>query len=297
MKPRLKRALALALGPFVALSLCEVGVRAFRPKPRTQVVAPSHTVTVWPLHGTRVWQEPDGAAREAASCEAALRVGVFGSSILYGSGVDNDQVWTASPPDGTCLHNYSAPGYGYEAKLARLTEEVDALDVVVWEHWANDSGRFIWVGERGYNLPQGVPLDQAGNPDAFGLPTDLNQALFRNLRLYEYAALARLADSSGSPSLIAPLDEVRRLAGDKPLIVVVPPFLHESFVRSTRSPPPHALGVDLWAEQNDAQVIHLAMLLEDLDYREVRLDPCCHYNPAGHAALAERLVPLLPPPG
>ena len=77
----------------------------------------------------------------------------------------------------------------------------------------------------------------------------------------------------------------------------MPPFLHESFVRSQRAPPQHALGVDLWAEQNNAQVIHLAMLLEDLDYREVRLDPCCHYNPAGHAALAERLVPLLPPPG
>jgi hypothetical protein len=271
-----------------------MGVRVFKPNPRTQVVAPGDGVEIWASGDTRVWRVRGYEARENADCQATNTVGVFGSSILFGSGVEGDETWSALLSiDDTCVRNFSGPGYGYEAKLARLREEVDNTDVVLWEHWDNDSGRFHWVGERGYNLSVGVPVDASGVPDAFGLPAALNGLLLRRSRVYEYAALARLADMGGSGSVIDPLDAVLEAVGDRPLVVVVPPPLHESFVRTLRAPKAFMLGVDAWAEDHGVTVVHLAEEFVDDDYRELRLDACCHYNPRGHERLAEVLHPLL----
>ncbi len=289
-----KRLAALAVGLLLGPLLGELWVRAAKPDARTQIIAPRYGLEIWPLGETRVWRTEGGPAREALDCSAPDRVLVLGSSILYGSGVDPELVWSSLLDlPGTCVHNLAGAGYGVEAKLARLEAGLPELAprLVLWEVWANDANRFIWVGDRGYSLNPTIELDARGVPNAWGLPPALNEGLFRASRAYELLTLTRVRPSDGHPDLLGPLERVRAAveAAGAELLLVFPPPLDKPFSQSLTEPTSFQQEVQPWAQEQGVAWLELAELLRDQDHEALRLDPCCHYNERGHALLAERL--------
>jgi hypothetical protein len=295
-----KRLVAVVLGLLLGPLLGEAWVRVTKPDARTQIIAPQPELEIWALGETRVWRGEGGLEREARGCQASDRVLVLGSSILYGAGVEADQTWSSKLAlPGTCVHNLSGSGYGVEAKLARLEAELPELSprLVVWEVWANDANRFIWVGSRGYSLNPSIPLDARGVPNAWGLPPVLNEGLFRASRAYELLTLTGIEPSDGQPDLLGPLERVREgveQAGAE-LLLVFPPTLDKPLSASVEEPTDFQRKVQPWAQQRGLRTLALAELLADQDHEAIRLDPCCHYNAGGHAVLAERLAPHLAP--
>ena len=85
-------------------------------------------------------------------------------------------------------------------------------------------------------------------------------------------------------------------AHEMTLVVVYMPTLSQPFAESAAhplasyGPARHAFAAV------DAVQVDAAALLTDASYEALRLDPCCHYNAAGMALLAERLVDVLPAP-
>lgn len=269
-------------------------MRVFKPSARTQIIAPQQGLELLDLAGGRTWRPSKAGPWENRECEAPDRVLVLGSSILYGSGYEYPETWTAQVDlPGTCIHNFAVPAYGLPHKLARLEEEL-ALDprLVVWEVWANDANDFVWVGDRGYSLVPGTPLDPLGVPDAFGIPPYLNGLLFHS-RAYEALALSSVKPRHVRHSFATGLDRVLAHVGDRDLLLVLPPVLDKPFAESVEHPTDFGRQARRWAEGRDVRVVDLAELLIDEDVEALRLDPCCHYSAAGHAVIAERLGPLL----
>lgn len=290
-----RRVLAVMAGLMVAPAAVEVLVRVVDPVGRTQIIAAGPELEILGEGDARYWRSPTGVQRENRGCVADDRVVVLGSSILYGSGVE--RAWSERLDlEGTCVNNLASPGYGVEAKQARLDVELETPPrLVVWEVWANDANRFTWVGERGYSLNPGMPRDHAGVPDAFGVPWRLNGVLFRHSRTYELLTLARATPLPATPDRRGPLDDVlaRVTEAHSELLIVVPPVLDRPFAESVATPPDFGQDALAWAGENGVPTVQLAELLVDQDVEAIRLDVCCHYNEAGHAVLAERLAPFL----
>ena len=83
-----------------------------------------------------------------------------------------------------------------------------------------------------------------------------------------------------------------RAAGAKLLLYPSPP-LDRPFTKTAASPPDWQAAIIGFARAHEIPVYPLQRGLVDQDYRKLRLDPCCHFNAAGHRALVpvmERLV-------
>lgn len=296
-----RRVLAAVLGLAAAPLAVEAWVRLAEPDARTQIVRAGGGVEVLGQGQARYWRTEQGRVREDRDCAREDTVLVFGSSILYGSGVEDDEVWTQHLGlPGTCVHNFSGPGYSAGPKLARLAEEIQAAPrLVVWEVWANDANEFVWVGDRGYSLNPTLPLDAAGLPDAFGLPPWLNGALFRGSRTYELLTLTRIEPAAGRADWTGPLDQALSLtaAVGSELLLVLPPVLDRPFADSVAGSTDFGRAATAWAQDHGIRSVRLAELLVDQDHEAIRLDPCCHYNAAGHIALGRALRPHLAPLG
>ena len=129
----------------------------------------------------------------------------------------------------------------------------------------------------------------------FGLPGVLNAPLFRNSRLYEYLSL-RLAPRKPSQIVdywqpyfaerLPALVKFARLQQARLILVLCPP-LNRSFKDFQRNPMPEYRTLMELAALNGIDAIRLDEALIDRDYRELRLDPCCHFNAKGHEALAD----------
>ena len=289
-----RRLLALLVGLLVAALGGELGVRLVEPPLRLQVVRGSE-VELDLHHGAVAWVPRQHERRRNEACEGR-HVVVLGSSILYGSGVGPDQVFsTLMERDGLCLHNLSAPGFDLGAKLASLAawEAEHPVDEVWIELWDADVSGYTLLGPDAWRLPPGTRVDASGAPDAFGLPG--NSWLFAWSRLYQ------LATSSVVPVGSVPTEEiwgdlVDRAAASlegREVVVLVAPRLDRPFADSlTDDRGWAAAGAEL-ALRTDARLVDLARLLVDEDHLALRADPCCHYAPAGHAALAEGLGRVL----
>lgn len=292
MSPRSKALLGLLLTPLVA----EVLVRVAKPPPRIQVVTASENVELLDLDGVPVWYAFDGREqRWNLDCSNGRSVAAFGSSILYGSGLTPAETWASHT--GWCVHNFASPGHSFDAKEAMLERRIDALqpEIVLWEVWATDVESYTFVGDKAYKL-EGLRLDARGTPDAFGVPSVLNGALFRHSALFEYATLAiaplEARDWNPWEDIVErrlPAVRQRVESAGAELIVVLCPVLDRPFQTSLDEPIDMVRAVRPWAEAEGVAVIDLAELLLDQEPEDVRLDTCCHYNAAGMALLGPRL--------
>ena len=109
---------------------------------------------------------------------------------------------------------------------------------------------------------------------------------------------------SKAEKMIRDLDDIERLArtsGTKTAYLWFPP-LDVPFSKTVEN---HRNGVavgpselfarlrDWWANAGNVPFLDVATLLTNDDVEALRLDPCCHYNEAGHRRLAEALRPFL----
>lgn len=206
--------------------------------------------------------------------------------------------------------NFAQPGFTFDNKLALARRWVPRLRpaLVLWEVWANDPRHYSVLGSTAYSLT-GLDVGPDGYPDAFGLPRLVNAWLFRRSRLYEYASIG-LAPTHFQPwavewrefaekRLVDAFDLAAR-NGAKILLVLCPALDRELRASARSLDPGYAAAVDV-ARRLGVPYVRLDEELAAEDYRAVRLDPCCHFNARGHAAIADalhrRLLPLLPTAG
>jgi hypothetical protein len=298
------------LAVVVALVVAEVGVRLANPQPRVQVVRG------YGLHledGVPVWTQ--ARDRENRACvdqhPERLRVLFFGSSITFGTGLSAAETFTTQlqerlnrlrPSPGFCVLSFAQPGFAFEQKLAVARREVARYRpaLVMWESWA-EWFDFTLLGDAAY-CTKGYRLRPDGNIGVDGVPDTLNRLLLRRSRLYQHLAFAAAARDHSMTEVerarhfaatrLVKVPELARSVGAKLAIYLAPP-LDRDFPAQVAAPPDWHPELAAVARSRGVPTYLLQQELVAQDFRAVRLDPCCHYNAAGHRALAavmERLV-------
>jgi hypothetical protein len=301
----------VALGGLaVGLMLAELSVRAFKWTPPMQIV---RGFGLHEVDGVPVWEQSDDRHNRACVEQHPERTRIlfFGSSITYGVGLSAAEAFTAAlqeqlngarPTPGFCVLNFAQPGFAFEQKYVVARQEVARYQpaLIMWEDWVEWRG-YHMIGATAYGIG-----DLQVRPDGFvgmiGVPDSLNRALFRHSRLYEYLTLTlgeRVPQKEGKWELpdwfdshLAAVVQLAAEANARLVLYLAPPLDHP-FTETVAEPPDwHGLIVD-FAHRHDVPVYQLQRELIDQDYLALRLDPCCHFNAAGHRALVpimERIV-------
>lgn len=319
---RWPRLAALAcLGVFAGLGLIEFVLWLKPPRPAVQIVRNQNGAwnRVRLLNGTPVWGSLERENRACMERHPGTPSVIFlGDSILYGAGIGDEEVFSnllddalnkGLPETQVCVVNLAQAGFGFEQSYATAEEALAGKHptLVFWELWGEHRD-YSLLGEDAYNV-DGMRLNADGFPTpsfARWLPAVANRWLFLHSRLYEYTALA-FADRLPAKSLGEDLADYRdgklaraaRLvqgAGGHLVFVLGTP-LDEPFseLRTDNRQESLAAAANEIARRTGAEVIRLQDLMQDQDYRQVRLDECCHFNPAGHKVLAKEFRRLLEP--
>ncbi|MFN8643464.1 MAG: hypothetical protein U0802_18045 [Candidatus Binatia bacterium] len=297
-------------GVVAGLLLAEWSVRALKWTPPAQIV---RGYGLHAVDGVPVWEQD--ADRQNTGCVEAhperTRILFFGSSITFGVGLEAAEVFTAALQQrldaarsvpGFCVLNFAQPGFAFQQKYAVARAAVARYRpaLILWEDWV-EWPEYRLIGDAAYRVDD-LRLRADGYVDLAGVPDGLNRVLFRHSRLYEYLALTfgeRVPRPPGPWGLPAFFDthlaEVVQLAqsvGARLVFYLAPP-LDQPFPVTDATPPDwHGLILD-FARRHDVAAYRLQHELVDYDYLALRLDPCCHFNAAGHRALApvmERIV-------
>ena len=312
MSRRSSRVAEWALPVFAVLAaflLLELYVRIFPWTPRVQVVR-KHGLR--DLNGAPVWGDETRTNRECAERHPErTRVAFFGSSITWGSGVQADETFTAGlqahlnalqPTPGFCVLNFAQPGFQLQQKAAVAQVEIPRYRpaLVLWESWS-EWRQFRVLGDAAIAVS-----DFHIRPDGFigiaGVPDALNRELFLHSRLYQYAVLelgqlnrelpAERDLILGLTPALRSVVETTRTGGGKFFVYFAPP-LDRPFRESAEAPDQgHAVWADFLREVG---VSHLTLARELIarDHVELRFDPCCHFNAAGHRALVDVMARVI----
>lgn len=313
--------LALAMGLIVA-GMCmatllgEIWVRTARWPPAAQVVRGNclHVEEGIPVWGCE--SHPDDVRRKNRDCTAEyperMRVLFLGSSITYGTSLSAAEVFTVGledrlnaerPQPGFCVLNFAERAFQFDQKYAVGRREVDRYRpaLILWESWS-ELRTFKLIGAAAYAIS-----DYRLGPDGFvgidGVPAWLNRPLFLHSRLYEHLALrlgARSDSRLGERAAMIhfyrdKLSRVIELARryQTTLVVYRSPPLDHPFAEVAGSPSPSDAVLAELLGADGVPYYSLAQELAGQDHLRLRLDPCCHFNAAGHRALQsvmERIV-------
>jgi hypothetical protein len=286
------------------------------PSPRYQVVRHGNA-EIENVGGVPVWRDRPGQRAWRTQClgerPESPRIAVFGSSIFNGSGVPPEKVFSTLLQDmidadvgdkTSCILNFAQAGFSLGQKLALAERHIPEHKPrwVLWEVWANDAFPYRFLGDSAFAL-RDAAVDELGYPAAgIGIPW-LHRWLFRNSRAYEHLTLSQVPERPSGLSW-PDLMRVRVLPGMDRLVelckthgcdvLVLPaPSLGRPFAEQ------HAdesyLVIRDWAAERKVHYQLISELLADQDHQAIRLDPCCHYNEAGHRVLAERIAKRLSP--
>jgi hypothetical protein len=284
--------------------VAEIAVRVLHPTPRLQMVRFDATETLSVKRDRVVWtlREPEIMAHGCTPGTTDLRVAFAGSSIFRGSGVSGEETFTTAlqqRADGWCIDNVSQPAFtaGQKHVVAMdLLEASEPPDLLFWEVWTNDLDGYVLLEDGAYNLLHHT-LDSDGTPNAFGLPATANRALFGLSKLYAYATLA-VGSSRGDDVDLAKawdamlrdqLEPVVTRAAEvgTTVVLVLCPRLDRPFAQSASRPPRIYGRIWPFAQRHGLRWIRLSERLEGQPVETLRVDTCCHYAAAGHAALAD----------
>lgn len=299
-------AAALLLGLAAAAAVGEVAVRLLDPSPRTQIVRPHPERTLAVVDGVPLWRhaEPAWQALWGEDCVMPADghvVSLVGDSILQVTETTPD-VNVAVPLAATlgpswCVRNVAQAGFVAEQKAVLAHDQLTRHhpDVLVWGVWG-ERGHVVDLGGSYYGVG-GYETDDDGFPvwPSVPVPAALHHALFLHSRLYAYAVLT-LAPTERFDDVLPLFDGVLAHARETgtTLLLVVLPELERPF-----GEPPVVVDVvqqrvRAWAAEHHVPLVDVGQAWAGrLDHEAVRLDACCHYNAAGHAALAELLAPAI----
>lgn len=300
-------------GLLLLLATGETAIRLLNPTPRAQIIreaAPGRPgYRIVERHGQPTWAEQGSDARRNDACQRpdTIDVVLFGSSITYGTSYAADEVMShhlqglldAAEPGRWCVHNYGQPAYTGWSKLAEASDVLPRLqpEIVVWELWGNDAGRFRRIGQDWYNL-DGLDVDERGVPRLLPLPAAWNEGLFLRSRLYSYASLALAPLEAGGTSTrwerhkreFLPAFDALLAEHPTRMLFLVASQLDRPFAQIVGSVPPADVMKE-WAATHSAPFVSLAKELVADEPTALRHDTCCHFNPAGHKRVAEVLLP------
>jgi hypothetical protein len=314
--PSSSRAARGALGALIAFALfagCAEGfVRALRPTPRGQIARLSddaYGMTVRDHAGVPLWepQDPSWLALRDPPCLAAdpattTTLALAGDSVLYvtGGGDAHENVgWYLQQrldelaPGRFCVVNTAAFAYSAAQKRAALQElyAKAQVDRVIWEVWG-EAPTYRRIGDDVYAIGSYLQ-DEQGYPYIgwVPLPAALNRALFTHSRAWEYAVIALGAEAVEDdvrPYHAGALDDAAA-EGAAFSFFFFPdlgaPFRDPPTIQHATHPALHRLIAERGAEEVDMRA-----MMVDQDHLAIRLNPCCHYNPRGHAAVAAKLA-------
>ena len=290
------------------LAVAEWALRG-RPLPRIQAVFPDQAELI--TSGDEVfWRSHSRGEREQIACverEGQAAVAILGSSILFGVQLDVSETLGAhlEPVVDGCVVNLAQPASSFQTQAATARHSLAALhpQIVIWEVWKNSPNDFTLINGAAYNFGN-LSRDEGGVPSPLGLPPPLNRTLFGVSSIYRFIAVSQARDrpetQGGAAEWVAfterALPQLRALAGDARLILPMMPPLSVPFAQTAAHPPP---GYTIFAAAAAAQgieTIDVAAALSDADHEALRLDPCCHLNAAGQAALGVVIAAAISPP-
>lgn len=301
--------LACRIGLAAALFLGTAECSARFVPPRAQVIADDLPGLVV-RDGQPFWSVPgeftDLLTNTACATTAAHDVLFVGDSVLYVTGDDRlpmpeaeraaanfSRRLQAAHPDW-CVRNPSQPGWQPVQQLFAVDDAlaVHTPDLVVLGVWKDDR-RFHAAAGRWFDLTP-YTVDGAGLPFIPGLPLPAqvagplfaHSALYRALTLTLGGTVAREVDARSL------LDAARRLrARGVPVALLEATRLDGPLDKARR--PPWMPKMEADAEAEGIPYLRLAELLAGQDVATLRIDTCCHYDFAGHTAIADALDPIL----
>jgi hypothetical protein len=292
--------------------LAELAIRVANPRPPVQVISadvrpPGSTLR--DAGGSPVWYQQGSEARENEGCRGDQHVAVYGTSISWGIQLPHadtfgprlEQLLAVETGQRWCVHDYSQPGFAGGNKLARMRETVagSTPDVVLWELWWSDPGWYVWMGDDAVQIG-GLRLDGEGLPSLVPAPP-LNRFLLGWSKLYRYAVLttqqvppeqSHLAWRRWYDEVLPQVEAHARGVGAR-LGVFMPSRLSTSFEHQADHPNELQRGLFEDLEAREIRWLHLADAFRGQSVEALRIDPCCHLNAAGHAAMAEALLPVV----
>lgn len=302
-------------GLMLGVGVAEAYLRANPPKLRMQVFRDGHNVRIVSTeHGPYWVPENRDNERTKTGCpggDGSTTVALAGSSILFGSGLKNDEstgpvLRTALQQRGEsdpCVLNYAVPGTTWGPQYARVATELPAqVDVLVWEVWQNSVHDFVQLGDTVYNFGQLSP-GPGLVPDPWGLGS-LNRTLLGTSRIYELAALTSAPQQPSQNVALVWADFVddafprmQALADSRgaELVLVTCPFLDKPFAEQAQFLD-RAYGPMVQAAQDaDVRVLQLDRAFGDVEPEAIRHDPCCHYNADGMKLVGSLLADVIRP--
>ena len=207
---RLLESLSILFAFFLCFGIGEFAVRMMNPVPPVQFIRSQGSLTLFEHEGVPVWEEQGDNPIRYRSCAEKetpnqVRIAIFGSSIFYGSGVTPEENFSVALESKlaerwerpVCVVNYSQPAFGHLNKMAVADLNLGKFkpDIVLWEIWLNDSGRYVLLNDTAYNVGKLI-TDEDGYPSLLGFRGATNKWLLTNSRLYEFAAFALSEDLS-----------------------------------------------------------------------------------------------------
>jgi hypothetical protein len=264
------------------------------------------------LNGVPVWEDRSERTNRACVEEHPERTRVLfiGSSITFGVDLDPDEAFTsalqarlnaAHPTPGFCVLNFAQPAFFFDQKYAVASVEVPRYRpaLIMWENWL-DWLRYSQMGDTLYaSTPFALRAD--GFAGIKGVPDRLNRYLFLNSRAYRTLALSlgeRRVETEETDIVdfiekrLVQVPELAASVGARLVMYTAPP-LDRPFASVAASPPPWQTPEFDFARARHIPIYSLAQELADEDYTQLRMDPCCHFNARGHAALVpvmERII-------
>jgi hypothetical protein len=295
-------AATVIVGLTAGLALVEMWVRVRHWMPPQQMV---RGFGLHSVDGVPVWEVTDDRHNRDCADQHPERTRIlfFGSSITYGDRLAASEVFTTAlearlnelrPTPGFCVLNFAQDGFTFEQKYAVARAEVARYRpaLIMWEDWVEWMD-YTLIGDTAYGTTGYVV-----RPDGFigiaGVPAALNRLLLLHSRAYEYAALA-FGERVGRPpereeatafvnSRLIRVLQLAESVGAKLVLYLAPP-LDRPFPEAAAAPPEWQRVLVDFARAHGIPAYPLQNELIDQDYLSLRMDPCCHYNAAGHRAL------------
>jgi len=303
-------ALMILLGILATFFLGEIAIRILNPTPRIQVIRSSHNLEFEVVDGVPVWRGDGTTGRENLSCldsSPTHRVVVIGSSILFGSSLETEEVFSSSLPERlnqahpdrkTCFFNFAQPGFTFGSKWIRTQQAFEKLkpDLLIFEIWYNDINPFALLRDQAVNIGH-LRVNEWNHPDLFGLPLSVNKWLLEHSYLYHYASLALATDQDQTRNwrdfVLHELSKVVRLGKETgtPVLFVFAPNLNTSLASQADRTSKEYKVVESYLQDIKAEYMFLSRELRDDDIMDIRLDECCHYNAAGMDRLTDVIMP------
>ncbi len=300
----------MVLGLIAGVAIVETALRLGVWTPPVQKVRGNGLRSV---DGVPVWEPAtDRYHRECVERHPERRrILFFGSSITFGTGLTAADTFTTAlearlneirPTPGFCVLNFAQAGFAFEQKYAVARIEVARYepDLIMWENWVEWTD-YRLIGDTAYGV-RDLRIRKDGFVGVAGVPDGLNRVLFLHSRLYQDLALLfgeRVETAPGPHGVTVFANErLSRIPGlaetvGATLVMYPAPPLDTPFSATAAALPDWHARLLEFTEARAIPTYPLQRELIDEDYLALRLDPCCHFNAAGHRALVpimERIV-------